>query len=127
MLVSGKVMRVSSRRKCSRWHVLVVPILGWCWLPSKKVLPLFYPVNLSVFISIACNHDHHMSSHPMHHLHKSLIQWHCKGINKNLKHTSRGSKLINLYVAFVCALHMFACMTQVLKFSIHVCVVYARL
>jgi hypothetical protein len=26
-----------------------------------------------------------------------------------LKHTSRGSKLINLYVAFVCALHMFAC------------------
>ena len=30
-------------------------------------------------------------------------------------HTSRGSKLINLYVAFECALHMFACMAQVLN------------
>ena len=39
--------------------------------------------------------------------------------------TSRGSKLINLYVAFECALHMFACMAQVLKFPIHACVVYA--
>jgi hypothetical protein len=26
-----------------------------------------------------------------------------------LKHTSRGSKLINLYIAFECASHMFAC------------------
>jgi hypothetical protein len=33
-------MVVSSRRECSRWHVLVVHILGWCWLPSRKVLPL---------------------------------------------------------------------------------------
>jgi hypothetical protein len=29
---------------------------------------------------------------------------------KILKHTSKGSKLINLYVAFVCALHMSTCM-----------------
>jgi hypothetical protein len=37
-----------------------------------------------------------------------------KGIkNLNLKHTSRESKLINLYVEFECALHMFACMAQV--------------
>ena len=42
------------------------------------------------------------------------------------KHTSRGSKLINLYVAFIYALHMFACMAQVFKFHIHACVVYAR-
>jgi hypothetical protein len=30
-----------------------------------------------------------------------------------LKHTSRESKLINLYVAFGCALYIFACMAQV--------------
>jgi hypothetical protein len=29
---------------------------------------------------------------------------------KFLKHTSKGSKLINLYIAFVCALHMSTCM-----------------
>jgi hypothetical protein len=29
-----------------------------------------------------------------------------RGSIKILKHTSRGSKLINLYVAFECALHM---------------------
>ena len=34
------------------------------------------------------------------------------------KHTSRGSKLMNLYRAFECAFHMFACMAQVLKFKI---------
>jgi hypothetical protein len=35
-----------------------------------------------------------------------------KGINySNLKHTSRGSKLINLYGAFDCALHMVACIS----------------
>ena len=48
-----------------------------------------------------------------------------KGINYNLMHASRGSKLIDLYVAFVCALHMLACMAQVLNFNIHACVVYA--
>ena len=32
-----------------------------------------------------------------------------------------------MYVAFVCALHMFACMVQVFKFNIFACVVYARL
>jgi hypothetical protein len=32
---------------------------------------------------------------------------------KILKHTSRGSKLIDLYVAFECELHMFACIAQV--------------
>jgi hypothetical protein len=32
-----------------------------------------------------------------------------RGSIKILKHTSRGSKLINLYGAFGCALHMFAC------------------
>ena len=36
-----------------------------------------------------------------------------RGSTKILKHTSRGSKLINLYVAFVCPLHMFACMAQI--------------
>ena len=48
-----------------------------------------------------------------------------KGINYNLMHTSRGSKLIDLYVAFVCALHMLACMAQVFKSHIYACVVYA--
>jgi hypothetical protein len=41
------------------------------------------------------------------------------------EHTSRGSKLMDLYDAFECALHMFACMAQVLKFDIHACVVFA--
>ena len=50
-----------------------------------------------------------------------------RGSYWNLKHTSRGGKLINLYVAFECALHMFACIAQVLKFNILACVVYARL
>ena len=31
-----------------------------------------------------------------------------------------------MYVAFVCALHMFACIAQVFKFQIHACVMYAR-
>ena len=31
------------------------------------------------------------------------------------EHTSRGSKLINLYVAIECAFHIFACMAQVLN------------
>ena len=35
--------------------------------------------------------------------------------DQNFEHTSRGSKLINLYDAFECAFHMFACMAQVLK------------
>ena len=47
-----------------------------------------------------------------------------RGSIKILKHTSRGSKLINLYVAFECAFHIFAFMAQVLNFNIHVCVVY---
>jgi hypothetical protein len=34
---------------------------------------------------------------------------------------------MNLFVAFECALHMCACMAQVLKFLIHAYVVYARL
>ena len=41
------------------------------------------------------------------------------------EHTSRGSKLMNLYGAFECAIHIFACMAQVLNFNIHACVVYA--
>ena len=48
-----------------------------------------------------------------------------EGDQLNFEHTSRGSKLINLYFAFECALHMFACMAQVLKFNIHACMVYA--
>ena len=32
---------------------------------------------------------------------------------------------MNLYDAFECASHMFACMAQVLNFNIHACVVYA--
>ena len=47
------------------------------------------------------------------------------GSPKIFEHTSRGSKLMNLYGAFECAFHMFACMAQVLKFNIHACVVYA--
>jgi hypothetical protein len=35
-----------------------------------------------------------------------------RGSIKILKHTSRGSKLINLYVAFEYALHMFACIVH---------------
>jgi hypothetical protein len=34
-----------------------------------------------------------------------------RGSIKIFKHTSRGSKLINLYVAFECALHMVACIS----------------
>ena len=49
-----------------------------------------------------------------------------RGSIKILKHTSRGSKLINLFVAFVCALHIFACMAQVLNSLSMLCVVYAR-
>ena len=41
------------------------------------------------------------------------------GSSEILKHTSRGSKLINLYGAFECAFHMFACMAQVLNVNIH--------
>ena len=48
-----------------------------------------------------------------------------RGQLKFFEHTSRGSKLINLYVAFECAFHIFACMVQVLNFNIHACVVYA--
>ena len=33
----------------------------------------------------------------------------------NFKHTSRGSKLINLVDAFECAFRIFACITQVLR------------
>ena len=33
------------------------------------------------------------------------------GSIKILKNTSKGSKLINLFVAFDCASHMFACIT----------------
>ena len=40
-------------------------------------------------------------------------------------YTSKGSKLINLYVTFECAFHIFACMAQVSNFNIHACVVYA--
>ena len=32
---------------------------------------------------------------------------------------------MNLYGAFECACHMFACMAQVLNFNIHACVAYA--
>ena len=32
---------------------------------------------------------------------------------------------MNLYGAFECAFHMFACMAQVLNLNIHACVVYA--
>ena len=44
------------------------------------------------------------------------------GSIKIFEHTSRGSKLINLYGAFECAFHMFACMAQVLNLNIHACV-----
>ena len=36
---------------------------------------------------------------------------------KFFKHASRGSKLMNLYDAFECAFHIFACMTQVFNFQ----------
>ena len=52
--------------------------------------------------------------------------WESKGINENFEHTSRGSKLINLYGTFECAFHIFVCMAQVLNFNIHACVVYAN-
>ena len=48
-----------------------------------------------------------------------------RGSIKNFEHTSRGSKLMNLYGAFECAFHMFAYMAKVFNFNIHVCVVYA--
>ena len=51
------------------------------------------------------------------------MKLHCEGDQSKL-YTSRESKLINLYVAFECAFHIFACMAQVLNFNIHACVVY---
>ena len=48
-----------------------------------------------------------------------------KGSTKIFEHTSRGSKLMNLYDAFECAFHMFACMAQVLNLNIHACMMYA--
>jgi hypothetical protein len=47
------------------------------------------------------------------------------GDQLKFKHTSRGSKLINLYVAFECAFHMYTCIAQVLKLKFYACVVYA--
>jgi hypothetical protein len=47
-----------------------------------------------------------------------------KGSIKILKHTSRGSKLIDLFDAFECALHMFTCITQVFVSPLLACVVY---
>jgi hypothetical protein len=41
------------------------------------------------------------------------------------EHTSRGSKLMDLYDAFECAFHMYGCMAQVLNLKFHACVVYA--
>ena len=40
-----------------------------------------------------------------------------EGDQLNFEHTSRGSKLMNLYNAFECAFHMFAYMAQVLNFK----------
>jgi hypothetical protein len=51
-----------------------------------------------------------------------MIQ-HDKGVNKILMHTSRGSKLINKVVAFVCAFSYDLHITHVFKFNIHACVV----
>jgi hypothetical protein len=49
-----------------------------------------------------------------------------KGSIKNLKHTSRGSKPMNLIVAFECAFHMcLLAFAQVRNFKILACVVYA--
>ena len=47
-----------------------------------------------------------------------------KGINQKCTQVG-GSKLINLYVAFECAFHIFACMSQISNLNIHACVVYA--
>jgi hypothetical protein len=38
-----------------------------------------------------------------------------EGDQLKFEHTSRGSKLLNLIVAFECAFHIYACMTQVLN------------
>jgi hypothetical protein len=40
-----------------------------------------------------------------------------EGDQLKFEHTSRGSKPINLYVAFECAFHMYACMAQVLNYN----------
>jgi hypothetical protein len=60
MLVSVKITGTSSRSECSRWHVLVVTNLGWCWLPCRKVLPLCYPIRSQ------CVHLHIISSWSSH-------------------------------------------------------------
>jgi hypothetical protein len=48
-----------------------------------------------------------------------------EGDQLKFEHTSRESKLINLFDEFECALHMYACMAQVFKLKFHACVVYA--
>jgi hypothetical protein len=48
---------------------------------------------------------------------------HDKGVNKILMHTSRGNKLINKVVAFVCAFSYDLLIAHVFKFNIHACVV----
>jgi hypothetical protein len=60
-------MVVKSRRECSRWHVLVVHVLGWYWLPGKGELHLLCQIELNMLIYIACNHDHHSPLTHMHH------------------------------------------------------------
>jgi hypothetical protein len=65
-------MVVSSRREYSRWHVLIVHVLGWCWLPCMRILLILYLIMQIMFIYLACKHIHCVHFHPMHHLHKHL-------------------------------------------------------
>ena len=44
---------------------------------------------------------------------------------KTFEHTSRGSKLMNLYGVFECAFYIFLAWHKFLNFNIHACVVYA--
>jgi hypothetical protein len=78
-------MVVKSRRECSRWHVLVVHVLGWYWLPGKGELHLLYQIELNMLIHIACNYDHHS---PLTHMHHNRI---AGGVGSSRAGNSRGS------------------------------------
>jgi hypothetical protein len=64
MGVGGLVIEESAIDNMYLWYVFLNDVDS-----LVEVLHLFYPIKLSVFIYIACNHDHHVPSHLMHQLH----------------------------------------------------------
>jgi hypothetical protein len=53
-------MVVSITREWSRWHVLIIHVLGWCWLPCMRIFLILYPIKQIMFIYLSCKHIHCM-------------------------------------------------------------------